>query len=143
MPEPFAIVCSIRITADDLFAALRAHGGVIDNEAAKDGRVSRGECQVWVHLRDEELADLEDATLARIQTALGAEPISEVLLDVSGTEGSEQLAVDFACACAERWPCIVYDFKGRILTPDDLSRLQAAGAGFAEPPPRAATSDAP
>lgn len=38
---------------------------------------------------------------------LGGEPQTVVVIEIGSTPGSRELALEFACRFAERWPCVV------------------------------------
>lgn len=132
MPKPFALISSSVIKAQEFFDVLRELGGIIEDAEALEGRLSRGEEQVWVCLDNGLFKDYEADEVERISQKLGGKPQSHILLDVSRTEGSERLAVEFASACAESWPCVVYNLRDKIFSAQDVARLRHAGVGFEE-----------
>ena len=66
-------------------------------------------------------------TKSAIRKKLGGKPQSCILLDVSRTAGSERLALEFACACAERWPFVIYNLRDKVLSASELLRLRQTG----------------
>ena len=130
MPKPFALISSRAMKAQEFFDVLRAVGGVVENADALEGRISRGEQHVWIALDNSLLKDYEANEVELISQKLGGKPQSHILLDVSRTEGSEQLAVDFAFACMARWPCVVYNLCDTVFSAKDVLRLYEAGMGF-------------
>jgi len=130
MPKPFALISSSAMKAQEFFDILRAVGGVVEDANALEGRISRGEKHVWIALDNSLLKDYEANEVELISQKLGGKPQSHILLDVSRTEGSERLAVDFAFACMERWPCVVYNLGDTIFSAKDVLRLHEAGMGF-------------
>ena len=130
MPKPFALISSSDIKAQEFFDVLRASGGVIEDAGALAGRISRGEQHVWVSLDHSLLKDYEADAIALISQKLKGKPWSSILLDVSRTAGSEQLAVAFAAACAQIWPCVVYNLRDKVFPAQELLWLQKRGSGF-------------
>ena len=61
---------------------------------------------------------------------LGGPPRTNVVVEISRTEGSERLALEFAILFSSMWPAIMDDCGGHLLTRDDLLRRQAAGKGI-------------
>jgi hypothetical protein len=132
MPKPFALISSSDIKAQEFFDVLRASGGVIEDASALAGAHLRGEQHVWVSLDHSLLKDYEADAIALISQKLKGKPWSSTLLDVSRTAGSEQLAVAFAAACAQFWPCVVYNLHDKVFSAQELLWLQKTGSGFEE-----------
>lgn len=124
MPKPFALVSSSDIKGQEFLDVVRAVGGVIEDAKALQGRISQGERHVWVALDNSLLNEYEADEIELMQQKLGGRPQSCILLDVSRTGGSERLALEFACACAERWPCVVYNLRDKVLSASELLRLR-------------------
>jgi hypothetical protein len=132
VPKPFALISSHDIKEQEFFDVLRASGGVIEEASTRAGRLSRGEQHVWVSLDNGLLKDYEANEIALISQKLKGKPWSSILLDVSRTAGSEQLAVAFAAACAQIWPCVVYNLRDKVFSAQELLWLQQTGSGFEE-----------
>jgi len=132
MPKPFALISSSDIKAQEFFDVLRAAGGIIEDVGALTGRLSQGEQHVWVCLNKSLLKDYEANEIALIRQKLKGTPRSSILLDVSRTAGSEPLAVAFAAACAQHWPCVVYNLRDKVFSAQELLALQKTGSGFEE-----------
>jgi hypothetical protein len=79
---------------------------------------------VWVALDNSLLNEYEADEVELIRQKLGGKPQSCILLDVSQTAGSERLALVFACTWAERWPCVVYNLRDKVLSASELLRLR-------------------
>jgi hypothetical protein len=124
MPKPFALVSSSDIKRQAFLDVVRAVGGVIEDAKALQGRISQGERHVWVVRDNSLLNEYEADEIELIQQKLGGRPQSCILLDVSRTAGSERLALEFACTCAERWPCVVYNLRDKVLSASELLRLR-------------------
>jgi hypothetical protein len=103
---------------------VRVVGGVIEDADALQGRISQGERHVWVALDNGLLNEYEADEVELIRQKLGGRPQSCILLDVSRTAGSERLVLEFASACAERWPCVVYNLRDKVLPASELLRLR-------------------
>lgn len=130
MPKPFALVSGREINVQEFFDVLRELGGVIEDADALAGRLSQGDKHVWVSLDNSLLNEYEAAEIKQISQKLGGKPQSHILLDVSRTEGSERLAVEFAGTCAKRWPCVVYNLYDKVISATDVLRLRHADMGF-------------
>ena len=120
MPKPFALVSRSDITGQAFLDVVREVGGVIEDADALQGRISQGERHVWVALDNGLLNEYEADEVELMHQKLGGRPQSCILLDVSRTAGSERLALEFACACAERWPCVVYNLLDKVISAPDL-----------------------
>ena len=132
MPVPFALISSSEITAEEFLAVLREAGGAIENAAALAGRVSLHDKHVWVSLDNRLLKEYEADEMVLVTQKLEGPPQSHILLDVSRTEGSEQLAVEFACVCARKWPCVVYNVQDKVWSAAELLKLRNHHGGFEE-----------
>ena len=130
MPQPFALVSSREMKVQECFEVLRELGGVIDEAEALAGRLSQGDKHGWVALDNSLLNEYEAAEIDQMRLKLGGQPQAHILLDVSRTAGSEQLAVAFASMCAERWPCVVYNLRDNVISATDVLRLRQAAMGF-------------
>jgi hypothetical protein len=124
MPKPFALVSSSDIKEQAFLDVVQEVGGVIEDADALQGRISQGERHVWVALDNSLLNEYEADEVELIHQKLGGRPQSCILLDVSRTAGSERLALEFACACAERWPCVVYNLLNKVISASELLRLR-------------------
>jgi hypothetical protein len=124
MPKPFALVSSNDVKGQEFLDMVREVGGVIEDAKALQGRISQGEQHVWVALDNSLLNEFEADEVELIRQQLGQKPQSCILLDVSRTAGSERLALEFACTCAERWPCVVYNLRDKVLSASELLRLR-------------------
>ena len=130
MLQPFALVSSREMKVQECFEVLRELGGVIDEAEALAGRLSQGDKHGWVALDNSLLNEYEAAEIEQLRLKLGGQPQAHILLDVSRTEGSEQLAVACASMCAERWPCVVYNLRDNVISATDVLRLRQAAMGF-------------
>jgi hypothetical protein len=124
MPKPVALVSSSAITGQAFLDVVREVGGAIEDAKALQGRISQGERHVWVALDNNLLNEYETEEVEMIRQKLGGKPHSCILLDVSRTAGSERLALEFACACAERWPCVVYNLRDKVISAAELLQLR-------------------
>ena len=127
MPKPVALVSSSDIKGQAFLEVVREVGGAIEDAKALQGRISQGERHVWVALDNSLLNEYEADEIELIRQKLGGKPQSCILLDVSRTAGSERLALEFACACAERWPCVVYNLRDKVISAAELLRLRKTG----------------
>jgi hypothetical protein len=124
MPKPFALVSSGAIKGQEFLEVVQEVGEVIENTDALQGRISQGKWHGWVALDNGLLNEYEAYEVELIRQKLGGRPQSCILLDVSRTAGSERLALEFACACAERWPCVIYNLLDKVISAPELLRLR-------------------
>ena len=137
MSEPVALITNEVIEPGEFRAFLQQEGATLAPDNSFDGRISAGDKHVWIALdnsslryydEDEELAD-ELRTLTEL---LGDKPRTNIVLEISRTEGSEQLAINFACEFAKRWKCVVDDLRGKIYSSKELLSMQRAGRSFTD-----------
>jgi hypothetical protein len=124
MPKPVALVSSSAITEQAFLDVVREVGGAIEDAKALQGCISQGERHVWVALDNSLLNEFEADEVELMHQKLGEKPQSCILLDISRTTGSERLALEFARACAKRWPCVIYNLLNKIISASDLLRLR-------------------
>jgi hypothetical protein len=124
MPKPVALISSSEVTGQAFLNVVRQVGGAIEDTKALQGRISQGERHVWVALDNSLLNEYEADEVELIRQQLGGKPQSCILLEVSRTAGSERLALEFAYACAERWPCVVYNLRDKVISAAELLRLR-------------------
>ena len=134
MSHTFTLVSSHEISREDFLNLLQQSGVVLQPDEVYDGRISQEDRHVWLALNTTCLRDYEDEQEARdrLVQLLGGELKSCIDLNVSRTHGSQQLAVEFACLCATKYPCAVDDNMGKIFTAQELFALRHTGNGFGE-----------
>ena len=136
MSDPFVLFAPTIIEAGE-FATFLAHaGGVADPDRSESGRISLGNCHVWVFLSRETLAEIPDQLRKAVAKKLGTPPRSCVVLEVGRSPGSGALAIDFAIAFAERWPAVLCDLDRQILDLAELRHVRCEGKSLdADPTP--------
>jgi hypothetical protein len=107
--EPIALVSSVHITPDELIAFAREVGATVTPNDPFLARLSRQDRHVWIAISDEAY---DEATLEDYTQALGAPPAAIVVLEVSWTQGSMDLAAEFIAQFAQRWPAVVDTLRG-------------------------------
>jgi hypothetical protein len=135
------LLSSYEITREELQDVLLKAGGY-SPRGGSFGLISQGEQYIWIHagassLR-EFLADYLDVlkqdapgVLELIRAKLGGEPQAYIEIEIRRTPGSQQLAVDFACLCAETWPCVVVVSHPRqVFSKEEMLQLRREGKGF-------------
>ncbi len=136
MSHTFTLISSSEITNEDFNELLQQSGAVMHPDEVYDGRISQADRHVWLVLNKTCLQNLEEEDQQEerelLVKQLRGEPKTCIDLTVSRTEGSQQLAVEFASLCATKYPCIVDDNMGRIFTTHDLFTLRDASKGFGE-----------
>ncbi len=130
MSNPVSLISSAVITSDELAAFLPTVGARATPAAAFLGQLSEGNRHVWISIDNTPLEDFDQQELDVLTRLLGDIPRTLIGLEISRASGSQQLAVRFALATAERWPCVVDDTYGKIYTPQQLEEMRRTGATF-------------
>ncbi|MEH2380656.1 MAG: hypothetical protein V7K27_17515 [Nostoc sp.] len=130
MPEPISLISSAKIQRSEFLSFLKDLGILLHPDNVYDGRISRENTHVWMVLDNSELENFNGDEMKLITQKLTAKPQTHILLDVSKTLGSEQLALEFACKFAKQWSCIVYDSNYKIYSAEELLELCPAQTGF-------------
>ncbi|MBG1258751.1 hypothetical protein [Nostoc commune] len=130
MPEPISLISSAEIKPGEFLSFLQYSGVLLHPDNVYDGRISRNNTHVWIVLDNTELKNFNPDEIELITQKLTAKPQTHILLDVSKTSGSEQLALEFACQVAKKWSCIVYNSNYKIYSPQELLELCPVEAGF-------------
>ena len=89
-----------------------------------------GSNHIWVFLSNEEIEYLGEAVKTAITHNLGNNPISCINIEVSRKPGGEQLAVEFASFCMQKWNAIVLVPEERIYSQKDIDMLHKNNNGF-------------
>jgi hypothetical protein len=153
MSETIVLYSSHVHTRQEVEEIILEAGGVLTNQGHL-GRISQDQTKhVFIWPGDENVlgfdsiyAFLEPVAQELIREKLGGEAKSTVSLEISRTPGSGLLAVRFALAYVQHWPCVV--FAEASLNPaveplqlseavvdyafdqEDMLLLQRAGKGF-------------
>lgn len=102
MSDPVSLISSAVITRDELAAFLPAVGARAEPNGASVGRLSEGNSHVWIGIDNSPLEDYEQQELDVLTHLLGDIPRTLISLEISRASGSQQLAVRFALAAAQR-----------------------------------------
>lgn len=132
MSEPVAIITSEAVEPNEFRIFLKQLGATLNPDPVFDARLSARDKHVWIALHNENLDEWEDEELAEIEGVLGRKARSHVTLEISRTEGSERMAIEFACQFAKRWACVVDDLRGTIYSVPDLSQMLDEGRDFTD-----------
>ncbi len=127
MPEPISLISSADIKPEDFSTFLQQYGAILHPDRIYDGRLSRENLHVWIALDNSELKNFEADEIEMIAQKLADHPQTHILLDVSQTPGSQQLAIEFACKFSEKWPCVVYDSCQKLYSKQELFNLCQTG----------------
>ena len=127
MSSAIGLLSSREVTPSELAALVVESGGVVAQNNTGEGRISDGEHHIWIYLSPQELEGVMEVEGEAIVGKLGAQPKTNIVIEVSSTPGSEKLAVDFTRKFAERWPSVVATLTGNILSLDDLIQMQMSG----------------
>jgi hypothetical protein len=130
MPEPISLISSAEIKPREFLSFLQYSGVLLHPDNVYDGRISRNNTHVWIVLDNTELNNFNPDEIELITQKLTAKPQTHILLDVSKTSGSEQLALEFACQFAKKWSCVVYDSSQRVYSAQELLGLCQTELGF-------------
>lgn len=123
MPEPISLISSAEIKPGEFLSFLQYSGVLLHPDNVYDGRISRNNTHVWIVLDNTELKNFNPDEIELITQKLTAKPQTHILLDVSKSSGSGQLALEFACQFAKKWSCVVYDTSQRVYSAEELLRL--------------------
>lgn len=121
MPEPMSLISSANITPVEFSAFLQQCGAVLHPDRVYDGRLDNGNLHIWIALDNSELKNFDADEIELMSQHLGDRPKTHILLDISKTPGSQQLATEFARKFAAKWSCVVYDSEEHIYSPHSLS----------------------
>ena len=143
MTESVTLLSRHEITRQELAKVLIQAGGDYFPGNGCIGRISQGEQSIWVYAGKESLREFlqeyldileqdDPVRLEQIRSKLGGEPQAYLEIEIRDTRGSGKLAVDFACRCAENWPCVVIasDPPPRVFSKKEILQLCKEGKGF-------------
>ncbi|MBC1241115.1 hypothetical protein VF14_26980 [Nostoc linckia z18] len=130
MPESISLISSAKIEPAEFLAFLEYSDVLLHPDKIYDGRISRVNSHVWIVLDNTELKNFSTDEIELITQKLRAKPETHILLDVSKTPGSEQLAFEFACKFAKKWSCVIYDSSQRVYSTQELLGLCQTELGF-------------
>ncbi len=123
MPEPISLISNSEIKPEEFLDFLNSSGVILNPDHIYDGRISQGDRHIWIALDNSELKNFEVEEIELITQKLAGRPKTHILLDISQTPGSKQLAIDFASKFAERWNCIMYESGNCLYSPLELLEL--------------------
>lgn len=127
MSETIALLSNIEIDAAELADFVLALDGVVEVGPNFKGRISDGNRHIWIYFSPEELDDyLEDEDeKADIVAKLGGLPKTHIPVQISRTEGSRKIALNFALEFGKKWPVVLSNLSDGIFTLDELMAMQA------------------
>lgn len=141
MSENIELYSAHVITRTELEEVILKVGGMLTGQG-HIGRISQdGTKHVFIWLDDEEpLPGLDPlygthgpATQKLLQVKLGTEPRYALIIEIGMTPGSGLLAVRFALACTQHWPCVVLAASFNVVNVfdrEDMLQLQKEGKEF-------------
>jgi hypothetical protein len=135
MSDTVTLLSTHQMTREELFEVIegmRQKGTDIDPEEVFDARISRDEGYIWVLLYSGGVEELPEKAQIQIKEILEGSPQSGIDIEIGRQPGSQELAVELACLFAERWPCVVYDLRGKVFSHQELFELRRSGKGFLE-----------
>lgn len=130
MPEPISLISTTEIKPAEFLNFLQKSGALLHPDTVYDGRISRENKHVWIVLDNSELKNFDADEITVITQKLRAKPQTHILLDVSQTPGSEQLALEFVCNFAKQWSCLIYDSCQKIYSSQEFLELCQTEPGF-------------
>ncbi|GAB4178594.1 MAG: hypothetical protein Fur006_11180 [Coleofasciculaceae cyanobacterium] len=130
MPEPISLISSANIHPEEFSSFLQHSGALLHPDAVYDGRISRENNHIWIVLDNSELKNFDADEIELIAQKLADKPKTHILLDISTTPNSQQLAIEFACQFAKKWSCIIYESSQKIYSVQELMELCQTGQGF-------------
>lgn len=132
MSDTVALISSSEIKQEEFISFLQNLGAFIieDTNDPFDARFSRGYQHVWIALDHRGFNDYQTHEIEVFTQMLSGKPQTHIVLEISRETGSQQLAVELACAFAERWQCIVDNLLDRVFSSQDLFDLRNSGGDF-------------
>jgi hypothetical protein len=130
MSGPLLLFSNTEIKREELIDFLEQSGAIVTPDDIFAGRISRGDQHIWIGMDSTVIRDLEIDQLEPLERELKGKPKTCIVIEISSTSSSEQLAIDFACIFMKRWPNTVGDLYDRLYSAQQLSELQKANKGF-------------
>jgi hypothetical protein len=135
MSDLIAVISSAVITEEALRRFVLNAGGY-GGTKIKGVYLAEGQAYIWINLDNGELPNIRlDAPEAYQQMIekLGGEAQTCIIIDIGNPrEQSHKLALEFALACAQTWPCVVNrmhkDFHS--YSKEELLRMREEGRTF-------------
>ena len=140
------VLCSCHFISDEELAEvlLQSHGVLTpESPAGYFGGLIDGEDYIWVFripcydgVFDDEgnfLDENDRVWLERAKFLIGGEFQTWIYVNLGKSPGGRRLAVRFAYACCQRWPCVVVDnndIKERIFSSQEIEQLYQEGGEF-------------
>lgn len=123
-----------KITPVELIAAIVQAGGYADADGVT-GHMESVDGYIWIHL---DVFSLEEVKVdypqkyELVQEVLQDEPRTCINIQIHSTLESYELALRFAIACTEVWPCVVDPMykDSPIFTREALLQIQKEGKTF-------------
>lgn len=126
-----AVIFSDAAIAPEIFAeCVRSVGGSVHAKRPWEGQVSRNGKRVWLFLQRKEFAQLSPCLADAVREKLGTSPRSNIVLEVNRQPGSEQLAIEIACALLERCSVAVHNLRtpAGVFSRDELLEMRTRGS---------------
>jgi hypothetical protein len=147
MSADILLFSSHYITDEELAQVIRQAGGILtpEPEARAFGGIIEGSTYVWINRipcydgvfdwEGEPLDEEDIVLLDKAKRLLGGEFQTWLYIALNTTptltkSGSQQLAVRFAYACCQHWPCVVDNNEGQLFSCKEIERLYKEGGGF-------------
>ena len=123
MSDPVALVTSTLLDREAIKSFVLDSGGFASVFAKQVGALQDGERSVEVYLSPSTLQDVIEDSGSVMTRRLGTPCQTCIILEVSRTDGSDLLALDFCIAFAKRWPALLHDLDDCFL---DLAEMELA-----------------
>lgn len=120
----------------EFIAFLRSVGGIETPDefsyCNQIGRLSEGNIHVWVYFDNKTpLIDFEEDTKELVVQKLDGKPVQTgITLEMSSTQGSDQLAAAFISKFSKQYHCVLYIYPDIIYSASELDRLKTTGKIF-------------
>lgn len=130
MARYITLLSSAQIGRDDWHGFLQAAGAAPSDKQHNpyDGALMRGQGKIWVGMDNGVVEDI-DRDNQQLMLLLGGEPETAIVMEISSTPGSKELALEFACRFAEHWLCVV-ETEDRLYSSAELFDLYQASHSF-------------
>ncbi|GHO64333.1 hypothetical protein KSC_032250 [Ktedonobacter sp. SOSP1-52] len=142
MSSSVLLFSSHNVTEEELADIILQSGGIVTTSptARAFGGLVDGECDIWIDripcydgVFDDEGNPLKEENIVLLEKAkglLGGEFQTWLHIELGHGFGSEQLAVRFAYACCQLWPCVVDNNEGLLFTCKEIEKLYKENGVF-------------
>jgi hypothetical protein len=129
--ENISLISSEEIPLNELETVILEMGGfLLADDFGRFGQISpQKKAVIWLWFGTlQKLSSGRSPELSqKIREKMEGTPKTHIIIEISTQTGSQKLAVDFAAACAERWPCVVDPGHGIVFSREEILQIQREG----------------